>query len=124
MSALARPIHPLIDPSRRLQARVGGLVLARRRAEALRFGLRGVAIGGTIAFLVGSATRILDVDSGPIAAVLVLLGPMVAFAAVGWFRQPTMSHVALEVDRRLGLDERVTTALELTERARHPSGRT
>jgi hypothetical protein len=91
---------------------VDELRMARRRAEAARFAVRGVAVGGFVAAIVGGVLRLADVDVAPFVAVL-FISIVGGFALAGWLRQPPIVRVALEIDRRLGLDERVTTALEL-----------
>jgi hypothetical protein len=113
VSALARPIRPLVDPSRQLRSSVDEIRAARRRAEAARFAFQGVAIGGFAAALVGGELRFADLEIGPFVAATFFLLIVGGLALIGWLRQPPLVRVTLEIDHRLGLDERVTTALEL-----------
>jgi hypothetical protein len=77
-----------------------------------------------VAGVAGGVTRFLDFDDGWVIAAMLLILSTVAWVALSWVRQPTLVQVALEVDRRLGLHERVTTALELVYAAQPPAGST
>lgn len=108
-------------PRRQLQASVAELSLARRRAEALHLAAWGAAIGGLIAGLISVGAAILGRAEGPLLASSLLLGAIVVAAVVGWLRTVPEERIALEVDRRLGLGERLTTALEIIRtRSSHP----
>lgn len=103
---------------RRLRDRLGSFARARRRVQALRFAAVGVAIGGVLAALSASATLVFGPLLGVSLGLAVVLGlfcaPIVVGFILGWLRPVRVTRVAYEVDRALGLDERVTTALELT----------
>jgi hypothetical protein len=118
VSTLTRPIRPLTDPARLLQSRVAELSWARRRSDAARLAVCGIAIGGGAAALIGSLAQLVDSELGPIAAGTAFIAIVAGLALGGWLRQPPLARVTLELDRLLALDERVTTALELAERQR------
>ena len=78
-------------------------------------------MGGLLAGVVGIVVAFFGLNGGPALAGSLVLVAVVAAAAVGWLRQAPEPRIALEIDRRLELGERVTTALELaTSRSEHP----
>ncbi len=103
------------DPRHRLRAHVATFVSARQMTTALRFAAAGTTVGGLVAALVALAAQIFDVALSPAVAALLVVGPALGGAVGGWLRRAPLGRVALEIDRQLGLDERVTTALELAE---------
>jgi hypothetical protein len=105
------------DPRRQLRASVIEFALARRRAEAVAFGMRGLTVGALLAASAGLAAQLLGLGAGPGLAGSFILVALVAAAVVGWLQPAPDLRVALEIDRRLGLGERVTTALELAARS-------
>lgn len=108
MMTFARTSSP-----RQILALVSQFSAARRRAEALRLGVRGIAAGGALAFVVGVAVDYWGLDGGPALAVGFVVVAALVGAAIGWTRRVPELRIALEIDRCLELGERVTTALEL-----------
>jgi hypothetical protein len=74
-----------------------------------------MAVGGAAAALVACLAQLSDSEIGPIPFGVVLITTIAGLALVGWLLQPPQVHLTLEIDRLLGLDERVTTALELAK---------
>ncbi len=108
-------------PSRQLQAQVASFAFARRRAEAVHLASWGLAIGGLVAGLIEIGFQFFAFDVGPVVSVSLALAMAIAAAVAGWLRAAPDLRVALEIDRRLDLGERVTTALEMVRvRPGHP----
>jgi len=109
------------DPRRQLRAQVADFALARRRTEAIRRAVWGVAIGGALAALVGVAIQFTTLNGGPAIAGTLGVVLVITAAIIGWLDRVPETRVALEVDRHLGLNERVTTAVEMaTAPSKHP----
>ncbi len=109
------------DPRRQLRAQVADFASARRRTEAIRRAVWGVAIGGALAAVAGIAVQFTTLDGGPAIAGTVGVALVIVAAVAGWLDHVPDTRVALEVDRHLGLDERVTTAIEIANRQnKHP----
>lgn len=104
------------NPQRQLRAHVADFAMARQQAQAVYLAAWGVGIGGLIAGLVGAATQFFGFAGGEVVAIALGLSIIIAAAAVGWSRRTSETRIALEVDQRLDLRERVTTALEITTR--------
>jgi hypothetical protein len=104
----------------RLRGRVTEFGHARQRVRALRFAAAGLVLGGVLAAIAGSAAQVFGIDGGMAIALAAVLVPVVGGAIAGWLRPLPEAFLALELDRLLRLDERVTTALELVS---HPSPR-
>jgi hypothetical protein len=112
MSAVG--LGPATAASRRqLRARVDTFATARRRVGAIDGASRGLIVGCVIAAVAGLVSRFVVFDGGVALAALLLIGSTVTAAALGWFQPVADDRVALDIDRQLGLAERVTTALEL-----------
>ncbi|HUX85477.1 MAG TPA: hypothetical protein VMW65_00620 [Chloroflexota bacterium] len=109
------------DPRRQLRAQVADFALARRRTEAIRRAVWGIAIGGALAALAGIAIQFTTLSGGPAIAGTLGVVLVIAAAIVGWLDRVPETRVALEVDHHLGLNERVTTAVEMAAAAsEHP----
>lgn len=111
--SIASLVQPTTLPRRQLRARLASFVLARRQVSALDAASRGLLVGCVVAAVAGLASRFLEFDGGIALAVLLLVGWTGASAARAWLRPIADEQVALEIDRQLGLAERVTTATEL-----------
>lgn len=116
----------LTGSRRRLRDRLGSFARARRRVQALRFAAVGVAVGGVLAAMSASAALVVGPVLGlnlGLTVVLALFGaPIVVGFVLGWLRPVRVARVAYEVDHALGLDERLTTALELSGGERRETG--
>src|SRR5205823_9231916 len=119
--AVASPARLRVDPRRQIQAGVASFVAARQRARAIRYLSPGLAVGGVLAALAGCLAQIFGFDGGLIVAIGLGVAPSLGAATYGLMRRVSDRHIALEIDRALGLDERVTTALELAQH-RDPVG--
>ena len=88
--------------------------------RALVFGLRGLVLGAVTLVGVSIVTWLsgLTIDDAPGWLVATPLALALGIAVVRW---PTRRQAALAADRRLGLAERLVTALELVDG--HPAGR-
>ena len=80
--------------------------------RALRFGLRGAVGSGLVVVAMSLGSWLAGVQTAPWLAALPLSAAL-AFAIVRW---PSHSHAALAADRRLALQDRLATALELVRR--------
>jgi hypothetical protein len=123
VSALARSRPLQADPGRRIRAQVSGFVLARQVTQAARYAVPAIAVGGLLAACLGIVVQVLGLAGGRALVIVVGLAPVLAAAVVGWLRRVPEGRIALEIDRALGLDERVTTALELASRDSQTSTR-
>ncbi|MGH2460313.1 MAG: hypothetical protein ACRDIY_15765 [Chloroflexota bacterium] len=103
-----------VNPRRQLQASVADFSFACRRATAIRFLARGIAIGGVLAGLAGGFFTFFGFGGGLPFAELAFVTSIVVAASVGWLRPVSELRVALDIDRQLELGERVTTALEMS----------
>lgn len=101
------------NPRRQLRLTVDEFVFARRRALAVQSAARGLAIGGALAGLIGAFFTYFGLGGGPALAGTALVAAVVVAGVVGWLRPVPELQVALDIDRRLALGERVTTALEM-----------
>ena len=98
-----------------LQRVVGQLRWRQGVERMLHWGLRGLILGAIVfvALSIGAWVTAESLSPLPYAlAGLPVLGALI-LAALAW---PSMAQAALTGDRRLGLEERLGTALELTER--------
>ncbi len=110
-----------VTPAHQLEARVASFAFARRRAEAIHLAAWGLAIGGAVAGVVEIVLQFFAVGVGPAVAVSLALAMAGAASVAGWLRAAPDLRIALEIDRRLDLGERVTTALEMVRtRPGHP----
>ncbi|HLZ09440.1 MAG TPA: hypothetical protein VKT80_12670 [Chloroflexota bacterium] len=112
MSAIAFGQQSL-QQRRRLRTELAGFVAARRRVGAIDGASRGAVVGCILAAAAGMASRFVTFDGGGALSAILLVGSTVAAAALAWLRPIDDDQVALEIDRRLDLAERVTTAVEL-----------
>jgi hypothetical protein len=99
-----------------LQAHLAQWDRRRRLAGTLAWAPRGLAAGLAVATVIAVAARLWPLLSTPwllaLAALWALLGSLAA-ALVVWLWPATPLELARAFDRRLGLRERVSTALEL-----------
>ena len=105
-----------------LEARLRGLVWARRRQVSVQYALTGLSIGllaGSVLIL-GAGVASPEYSAWPLFAVLVggAVGIALAFACFKW---PDRAAVTLDVDRILGLKEQLSTALEFSGRPPAPT---
>ena len=104
---------PLPDSIRSL------LVVTRRRLTFSALWIRlltTVAVVAVAAAAVFAVGRMVILPWAELAALPVLAGALLIVALLTLVRRPSMGRAALEVDRRLGGYDRVSTALELVER--------
>jgi hypothetical protein len=100
-----------------LRRLVGRLRLRLGLERAATWALRGVA-ASALAF---SAISLVGWLTGESISYTWATGPLVLAVAIALTRWPSNKHAAREGDRRLGLEERLATAIELAERG--PRGR-
>lgn len=98
--------------------RFGRLLRTVRRRLILNAGLHHLTLFVTgaacVAFLWLVLTRLFPVLGSPRPALALLVCLAAAAALVRtWVRRPSYTATALEVDRRLGLEERITSSVEL-----------
>src|SRR2546425_2381474 len=112
--------HPSLIAHRSSLARaLSGYLRAYQLQAALLWALRLLTLGLALDLLALGLARAWPLLAPPAVALALppLLGIVVG-ASLGLARRPRVEWLASQVDRRLGLQERTVTALEL---ARHPS---
>lgn len=96
--------------------RVVGRLRRRLGVErTLHWGLRGLALGAVVFTALSLVAWLTETSLGVLAYSLAFV-PVVGALVVAVLAWPSSTHAARTGDRRLGLDERLGTALELVDR--------
>lgn len=102
-------MDPLVRVLRKVRARLAF-------AHWMRVTVTFLLVGGGAACSWLVLTRLFPMlgDAAPVSAALMGAGVAIA-SGLAWFRRPSLLTAALEADRRLGLQERLTSSLELAQ---------
>jgi len=102
------------DDLRELVRALGGYRWRLGIEVVARFVVRGLIVGGSLLALASALTWLLEVKPPTVAFWLTLLLPPLVGVALGLVSWPSHSQTARTADRRLRLDERLGTAVELS----------
>jgi hypothetical protein len=112
------------DEVRQLMALLGGYRWRLGGERLLRLLVRGGVVAGVLIALASALSWLLDLSAPPVVFWSLLLVPLLAALIVGGVSWPSHAQTARAADRRLGLEERAATAVELSRSRRpRPAGR-
>ncbi|MBV9356300.1 MAG: hypothetical protein JO023_12325, partial [Chloroflexi bacterium] len=115
-----RPSGPQ-DELGELLHRVGQLRWRLAREQALRLLARGLGVGALIVIAVSALVQLSLAPRQPLLLAIAVSAPLLALT-VAAMRWPTLETAARTADRRLGLEERLGTAVELAPALRGGHG--